>query len=189
MKQKTKITFSPAFFVCWGCAVLLEPNVWLGCIAGAMAWHEAGHLLLIYATGGGINGLRFRAAGLEIVRAAGLRSYLADAAVSLAGPIFSIIGALSLALSGHWRFFGAASLMLGLLNLLPIRGLDGGEGLFALLCLPLGPERAGRILRGLSLIFAVLLWMLAVWIMLVTGGNFSLFVLSVFLFVSVAFDV
>jgi len=187
MKQKTKITFSPAFFVCWGCAVLLEPNVWLGCIAGTIAWHEAGHLIFIALAGGGIREVRFRAAGLEIMRAPGLRSYRADAAVSFAGPIFSFIGALTLAMSGYWRFFGAASLLLGSLNILPIRGLDGGEGLYALLCSLVSPECASKVMRVSSFVFVTALWMLAVWIMLVTGGNFTLFVLSVFLFVSVAF--
>lgn len=190
MKTKLKLSFSPAFFICWGAAVLLEPNIWLACIAASMALHEAGHLIFIALLGGGVREVRFCAAGMEIVRAPGLRSYRADMLVSLAGPLFSFIGACALLHECKlFRFFGASSLMLGVLNLLPICSLDGGEALFSLLCRICSPERALKTVRGISFIFIVVLWMLAVWILLITGGNFSLFVMSVFLFVSLAFGV
>ncbi len=188
MQTKPKITFTPAFFVCWGGLILFEPNVWIVCVAGAMAWHEAGHLVAIALVGGGVREIRFCAAGMEILRAPGLRSYRADAAVSLCGPICSLIGALGLICPAtELRFFGAASLLLGVLNILPIRTLDGGEALFALLSALTSPESAIRTARIISFLFIIPLWMLAVWIMLMTGGNFSLFVLSVCLFASTAF--
>lgn len=187
MQTKQKITFSPAFFLFWTAMLLLEPCVWLCYIAAAMALHEAGHLLCIMLVGGGVRRIRFCASGMEIERRQTLNSYPADIAVALSGPFFSFIGATGLLFSSvEIRFFGAASLMLGLINLLPIRTLDGGEALFALIC-QWNEERASRISRALSILFSVLLWMLAVWIMLVTGGNFSLFALSVLLFLSSAF--
>ncbi len=190
MQTKPKITFTPAFFVCWGGLILLEPSIWLGCVAAAMALHETGHLVAIALVGGGVREIRFRAAGMEILRAPGLHSYRADAAVSLAGPICSLIGGTAL-FSGRTgvAFFGAASLLLGVLNSLPIRTLDGGEALFALLCARRSPESAVRMARVISFLFIIPLWMIAVWIMLITGGNFSLFVLSVCLFASTAFGI
>lgn len=188
MQQKPKITFTPAFFVCWGALVLLEPGGWIVGVGCAMALHEAGHLIALYATGGGMCGVRFRLAGMEMLRAPGLRSYLSDAAVSLCGPACSLIGALGLLCpTPRMQTFAAASLLLGLLNILPIRTLDGGEALYALLCRRTGPERAARTARRVSFLFVIPLWMLAVWIMLMTGGNFSLFVLTVCLFCSTAF--
>ena len=187
MQTKPKLTFSPGFFIFWTAMILLEPCVWLGYIAGAMALHEAGHLIAIAAVGGGIRRVRFCASGIEIERSRPLGSYPADAAVSRAGPTLSLIGAAGLILSPTGaRFFGAASLMLGTVNLLPIRHLDGGEALYALLCLK-NQDRAQQILRALSVIFSVMLWMAAVWIMLITGGNFSLFALSATLFLSSAY--
>ena len=187
MQTKPKLTFSPGFFLFWSAMILLEPCVWLGYIAAAMALHEAGHLIAILLVGGGVLRVRFCAAGVEIERKRALGSYLTDAAVALSGPLTSFVGAAGLMLSGvEARFFGAASLMLGLVNILPIRTLDGGEAVYALLC-RWNEERAPRIADALSLVFCVMLWMLAVWIMLITGGNFSLFALSVLLFLSTAF--
>lgn len=187
MQTKPKITISPGFFVFWTAMILLEPCVWLGYIAAAMALHEAGHLIAVAAAGGGIRRIRFCASGIEIERSRTLGAYTADAIVSLAGPIMSFIGGSGLLFTAtEARFFGAASLMLGTVNALPIRHLDGGEALYALLCLK-NEERASQIMRALSLIFCVMLWMAAVWIMLVTGGNFSLFALSAVLFTSTAF--
>ena len=54
MQTKPKITFSPAFFLFWSAMILLEPCVWLGYIAAAMALHEAGHLISILLVGGGV---------------------------------------------------------------------------------------------------------------------------------------
>ena len=81
----------------------------------------------------------------------------------------------------------AANLLLGILNLLPVCGLDGGEALYSLLCRRISAESAQKTVRILSFIFILPLWMLAVWIMLMTGGNFSLFLVSAVPFVSVAF--
>ena len=167
--------------------ILLEPAVWLGYIATAMALHEAGHLIAVAAAGCGIERVRFCASGVEIERRRTLSSYPADAMISLMGPLASLLGSAGLlSRITEARFFGAASLMLGLVNLLPIRQLDGGEALFALLCL-WDEERASRISRALSVILSVMLWMAAVWIMLITGGNFSLFALSAVLFLSSAY--
>lgn len=188
MQTKPKITISPGFFVFWTAMILLEPCVWLGYIAAAMAWHEAGHLICILLTGCGIDRIRFCASGVEIERRQRLNSYPADLAIALSGPICSLIGGAGLLCTPTGvRFFGAASLMLGILNALPIGGLDGGAAAYALICIFANEERARRISRALSLIFCVMLWMAAVWIMLMTGGNFSLFALSAVLFTSTAF--
>jgi len=188
MQTKPKITISPGFFVFWTAMIMLEPCVWLGYIAAAMALHEAGHLICILLTGCGIDRIRFCASGIEIERSRTLGAYTADAIVSLAGPIMSFIGGSGLLFTAtEARFFGAASLMLGTVNALPIRHLDGGAAAYALICIFANEERARRISRALSLIFCVMLWMAAVWIMLVTGGNFSLFALSAVLFTSTAF--
>lgn len=187
MKFGIRVSFSPAFFVFWGAMLALEPNKVTACIAGAMALHEAGHAAALLRLGSRIRELRFGAGGVEMVCAAELSSYRADAAVSLAGPLISLVsGGLALWVGG--RLFGGVSLLLGLFNLLPVRGLDGGRALYSLLCPRCLPERAEAVTRGVSLPITVGLWMLAVWIMLATKGNFSLFAVSIMLFATSAFE-
>ena len=70
-----------------------------------------------------------------------------------AGPIASLLLGLTLPLCPT---AGLLSLGLGLFNLLPLRGLDGGELLYNLLCLRLSPERSDRITSGISILLSAL---------------------------------
>ena len=191
MKRKgkaAKFGVSPAAPVIWAAAAAAEPDVWLLCVAAALAAHEAAHLCAMLILRVPVKSVRVRAAGLEISRGAYL-SYRKDIAVSLAGPLISLAaGAAALPAGGAVRFFGASSLALGVLNLLPVAGLDGGEALYSALCAALGPGRAWRITRGVSTAFCILIWIFSVWLFMF-AGNFSLFLLSAVLFCSSAFGV
>lgn len=183
MKHKTKIKISPTVPIFWGLAALMRTWTWVMVVGAALAIHEAGHVAAMKASGASIAGVRIRATGLEIERGRGLTSYLRDAAISAAGPIISIAaGAITLPMGGAAAQFGTASLWLGALNALPVTGLDGGAALTSLLERKTTPQRAGAIMRVTSIAFTVALWLVAVWLMLATGGSASLFALSAVLF-------
>ena len=75
--------------------------------------------------------------------------------------------------------FAMVSLTLSAVNLLPVKGLDGGVVTEHLLERLYIPEKAERISCILSGIFAVLLWLTALRIQLRVGTNISLLALSV----------
>jgi len=96
----------------------------------AAAAHEAGHLLVLYCTGGRLCQLTLTAFG-AVMRCILPEGRYARAAVCLAGPAASfLLTAVAEALS-CWRLAGA-SVLLGLFNFLPLPPLDGGMVLFHL---------------------------------------------------------
>ena len=186
--KNIRFSVSPAAPVCWAGAAMIMPPAQLVCFAAAIAIHEAGHLLAIKATGGRVTAVRIRPAGLEIERGGRASSYAADAAVSIAGPAASVAtAAAGFALGGVFRLYGTLSAILGVFNALPIEGLDGGYALKALLLARLTPEKASAVSRAVSMAFTLALWVASVWVMLMTGGNASLFIISCALFFAQAF--
>lgn len=82
-------------------------------------------------------------------------------------------------------YFVLASLSLGLLNLIPIKGFDGGRIFMAILCLLTDIYTADKILSAISFICIFILWVLSVYFLLVSGSNLSLFVFSISLFLKI----
>lgn len=148
------------------------------------AVHEGAHLAALRAFGGNPRRIRLTPFGIDIVlRKPASRSYLHDAAVSLAGPFANLaeFAALSCAKNPALSSLSLTALALFLFNILPIAPLDGGQALEALLCIRLTPQKAEHIMALLS--FAVLL-PLAVFSFLVlfrSHGNFSLLLVCCYL--------
>lgn len=124
--------------------------------------------------------------GIDIVPAARpLRSYGTDLLLAGAGAGVNLLTALlSLGVGGAAEVtachFGMAAV-----NLLPIRGLDGGM-LLDLVCRRfLSPTRAELTVRISSFLLLFLLWLIAVYSLLMTTADPSLFVLVCFLFASI----
>ena len=75
-----------------------------------------------------------------------------------------------------------ASLSLGVFNLIPVGGFDGGRILSGLLHKLLPPTLAEGVAGAASFVSVLCLWMLSVWLLLRTGTSLSLFVFSCCLF-------
>ena len=74
------------------------------------------------------------------------------------------------------------SLLLGMLNLLPLAPLDGGRILSALLSPLFGSEICGVISEFCSLILLALLWVLSLYIFFYSGINCTLLLFCSYLF-------
>lgn len=159
------------------------------CILGAALLHEAGHALACFFLRVPIRFLRPAPGGARIGYDPCAVSYPGEALIAFSGPAAGLLGA-ALCLPGTCgrlrALFGICSLSLSLFNLLPVRGLDGGVLLTALADWMLGCGAGDRLLRVASPVCTVLLWMCAVAVQLRTGGNLSLFLLSVYLLTSLA---
>lgn len=86
-------------------------------------------------------------------------SYQEELLAAFSGPAVSLLLGLSLPL---WPELGFYSLILGLFNLLPIRGLDGGRILRCLLFLSMPESRARRICRSIGIVFSLLLFCIGI---------------------------
>ena len=106
------------------------------------------------------------------------RGLLHDLCIDDAVVIFgSAVGS-----SGIRRRGSTGSLLLGLLNLLPIRSFDGGRMLSAAISAMLGEGAAEYVLRLTSFLFLFLLWAVSVFFLLRAGDGLSLFCFSMSLF-------
>ena len=148
--------------------------------------HECGHLLAARLLRIRFRGMRLDFLGARLDIAGQMLSFGEEWLLAAAGPIISLLAALLGALfwsaSPAAQIFSCASLVLGLVNLLPIRSFDGGRMLECSLSAVLGPHHTRIVMRGTSLVFLFLLWLLAVYFLLRAGDGLSLFCFSLGLF-------
>lgn len=115
---------------------------------GALACilHELGHWAAITLLGGRVRSLHLTVVGAEMkLDPCRPLSYGREVAAALAGPAVNLFLLWFSLRTGRYLFAGL-NLCYGLLNLLPIRSLDGGRALFCALAArwPLLAERAVR---------------------------------------------
>ncbi len=169
-------------------SVVYHPRVGAFLIAAAL--HEAGHLALLrlFDTQGsftvGLLGLRISYTSFALGTAK-------SCAVCAAGSVVGALAGLAVLLCPlsertEWLGFSLASLTLSLVNLLPIRTLDGGALLELLAEHFMLPQHAAVLCRTVSLVFAVIFWMLGVYIYFTHGAELSLLLIGAyFIFVSI----
>lgn len=157
----------------------------------AIAIHGAGHILAAATVGMRFGRLRLTATGLRLLSDQPYPSYRAEALVALGGPLFNLVSAALVYAHLQGCDFVLLSLYLGLLNLLPLRGFDGGTLLLCFLCdrhalFPsLSPRTAERIISAISALVLMLLWLAAVYLLLRRESALSLYVFCLQLFRSV----
>ena len=138
----------------------------------AAALHEMGHVLAVSLCGGTLLQLRLTAAGGVIRYRLPRISMLKDVCIAAAGPAFGLLAAWGAAALGYYRFAGA-NLLLSMLNLMPVRPLDGGQMITALL-------RGGTIQLVVEAGCCILLGLLSGMIFL-RGGGCSLLIFTTIL--------
>ncbi|MBQ3183016.1 MAG: hypothetical protein IJB57_05055 [Clostridia bacterium] len=177
----TKIKIPAITVICLIGLILIEPTVYLGLIFLSIFLHELGHLFVMAVFGIGIEKVTVLPIGIDIKRREKYISYPKELILALAGIAVNLI---VFFICKKYEFFAYTNLLYALINLIPIKGLDGGNALEAFLLSFLDLNRAERILKAVSFIFLIILWMTGVYILLVLNGNISIFALSVFLFLS-----
>lgn len=144
--------------------------------------HELGHYLGILACGGQVERLHFTVVGGNMTLPTDL-SYGKECFCTLAGPAVNLMfGILCFSREG-WEVFGGFHYALGILNLFPVKKLDGGRALDCLLsgCCPLEwyPLK-DAVVEGLHWVFSSMLLGVGVYLFL-EGGSITLFLLGLWL--------
>lgn len=178
-----KIRITPGAILLW-LVMATEHDLLFAATTLAATVHEAGHLLAAKVTGIPIRAMEIDLMGAKLYPAKAIPSYFAEALLSGAGPLFSLLLALpAIAIGGT---FGAlllnATLSFALFNLLPIKGFDGGRLLSALLALRYRQSTVETVLFATTYLSLLMLFSLSACMLLRFGEDATLAVLSASLF-------
>lgn len=149
------------------------------CLLASMM-HECGHGIAMLCVRDTPRCVAFGAFGMRVERADRQLSYSSQCVVSLSGPLVN-------AVCGAWLWVVGAidaawvHSVLAVFHVLPVVSLDGGEALYALLCLRFAEEQADRLLRICSIVTVCPLILIGVWLLLSTGYNATLLVVCGYL--------
>lgn len=146
-----KIQIHPSLILWLSVLFYLSPGLLLP-FFGAVCVHEGGHyLMLVFLKKPPVSlTLSFSGGAMEI----GALSYKEEVLAAISGPISSLI------LATFWPIFPKLclySLVLGLVNMIPVPGLDGYRILRGLSYSKLEPGQAGRMTVCISSLFELFL--------------------------------
>ncbi|MBQ7336033.1 MAG: site-2 protease family protein [Clostridia bacterium] len=183
-KRKLKVQPLALLFLLW---MLISDRSGVGVMTVLAALlHESGHMLAAKCLHIPLRHLRMDLLGARLEVCGRMLSYSEEWLLCAAGPFSSLCFA-ALA-SPLWKIsslaiaFSCASVLLGALNLLPIRTFDGGRMLECFLSMFSGPRTVRRVMLCCSFMFLFLLWAVAVYFLLRAGDGLSLFFFSMSLF-------
>ena len=163
--------------------VLADPSGGLLATLIAASLHELGHLGATALLGIGVRSICVTPYGLEITAKRRYGSFFEEITVISAGCFINLIAFLSLSrLDGLYLDIAYSSLVLGILNALPIIGLDGGEAVRSAMSRVLRYRTAERLSLSLSFITLLFTWSLSAYIFMFSGYNYSLFIMCIWLF-------
>lgn len=147
-----RITVHPSLILWLSVLFYLDGQILLPFLLAA-ALHELGHALALRLLGKAPLALRLSFSGARMETPP--LSYWEELWAAAAGPGLSLLLGLTFPL---WPELALYSVMLGLFNLLPIPGLDGGRILACMLLLHLKEHTARRICQYLAILTALALW-------------------------------
>ena len=164
--------------------VLLDFSPFIYLILISAAIHECGHIAAMMICGVKVERITVYPFGLDIRVKQRMISYKQELLIKSAGILVNITAVLC-CLPFNALFFLFANITLALLNIMPITSLDGGDILEIILSMFLDPTCVSEIMKTISFVVILLLWLIAVYVLFYTNYNFSLFIICVYLFVSI----
>lgn len=168
--------------------ILLDLSPFVFLILASAIIHECGHLIAMLICGVKMERITVYPFGLDIRTLSQAKSYTQEMFIKSAGVLVNITAILlciPFTENVYISFFTVSNIMLAGLNLMPITSLDGGGVLECLLLMHLDPMNVTKIMKAVSFVFIVILWIFAMYFLFYTNYNFSLFVMCVYLFVSI----
>ena len=185
-RNRRKIFLSPrTFCLFWALLLFDRQGILLPTLLAAFV-HECGHLLAARLLKIPLRSLSLDFLGARLSVSGRLLSYGEEWLLAASGPLFSLVGAVLGAClwsaSPFFISFSCASLLLGLLNLAPIRSFDGGRMLGCCLSLFLEPEQSDRVLQWSSCFCLLFGFAAATYFLLRAGEGAAFFFFSASLF-------
>lgn len=160
------------------------PRLYAFAAISSVLLHEAGHIIAARMLGKRIMEVHLMPVGFSVGLSAA-SSYSEEFLIAAAGPVMNL---LYLAAARIWMpsevaaSVFAASSSLAVLNLLPVKTLDGGRMIGAVLSRFFGEGTADRVLYLSTCACLSVLWMLSLYVFFYSGINFTLLVFCAYLF-------
>lgn len=189
--KSCRLTFSVYFLMFITCTLTLDSSGLSALAFFCAAVHELGHFLALNAYHVRVKRIDCRLFGVDIVTDhTKCLSYKQEMIIAMAGILanfFLCLGSWVCWKCDIWTFPAEAifsmSLFLGIFNLLPVRNLDGGHALGALLCAHTSYQKSSYILTAISCFILVPLSVFGIYL-LICSRNTTLFAASIYLMVS-----
>ena len=148
-------------------------------------FHEAGHILCLWAMGEKPERIVFSFYGIKLERLpTASHGRINEIIIFASGPFANFVLSLFLilisAMNETLKTWALISLITGLFNLIPIRPLDGGNILFSVLCGTMKTEMAEKICNAVSIAVTIPLLLSGIPAAAKTG-NFSLLASALYL--------
>ena len=188
MKKKRKLKFG-FFFVLLTSVLIMCSLHYVTALLCAVTLHELGHIIAAKLLDIELRELKIGIFGAALSCSDTLYSYKKEMILCAAGPAVNFLSALVVyqfvGITQITETFLLSSLSLGILNLLPINGFDGGRIFSAFLCLFLSLKTVNVIVKFVSFLFIFTLWCLSVYLLIRACASLSLFVFSLSLFTKI----
>ena len=184
--KKIKVTIPTIIMLVFMFLLDFSPFVLL--MLAAALLHELGHIAAMLICGVNIERITVYPFGFDIRTSSHVKSYKHELLIKSAGILINITVLLicvPFTDSLYISFFMMSNTVLALLNILPVSSLDGGGMLECLLLMYINPPAVIKIMKAVSFVFIVILWIIAVYILFYTNYNFSLLILCIYLFTSI----
>lgn len=170
---------------------LLERSLLPLIVVACALLHEMGHLAAMHVCKVPVDTFEIKAIGFRILSGSTYVGYKQDIAVALGGPAVNLICAAVLLLFAavvhrgeNTMFAVAVNLALFAVNMLPVRILDGGRALYAVIANKAGFEAAERIMPKVSFLSALAVTLVGALVFAISKFNFSLLIIGIYLMVS-----
>lgn len=154
--------------------------------------HEIGHMFFAKMSKVSIRKMNIGPFRLRLFYDCSFISYKRELLVCAGGILFNLLCFLAFLpfanKTEETYFFSMCNLSLALMNLYPASTLDGGRIFKCIFMMIFDAHLAQKICRVISFIFAFILWLCAVYLLLIFDSNASLFFISIFLLVELCFS-
>lgn len=158
--------------------------------------HELVHLMFIYRFSFAPKEVSFTLFGASIKRDATATNNLnSEIIINACAPVFNLTtGVFFYLLSGQFTHYenilneiASVNLTIGLFNLIPFYTFDGGNALRYLLLKFMSSKQVEQVITCISLLVTIAFSFIAIYIFLNYQHNFSLFAISIYMFLSIIF--
>ena len=148
--------------------------------------HESGHLLAMWAADCQPKAVRLIPTSVQIIRGFSTKKY-GEAAIAFCGPAANMV--LFFVLFANYKFFDSEfslnfailNLVIALFNMLPVSGLDGGTLLTLFLARFTNVYKAESTVRIVTVAFAIVAFLLGVYLASSGVVNISVFIVAIYL--------
>ena len=166
-----KIYVSPLFLLWITALLIIDKTGQIGIMLLSCLCHKLGHIAVMFAVGGSPAEISFFPFSVDIKKGNADLSLFGELAIHIAGIATNfVVGFLSILSFLRWNsdslfVFSASNISVGLFNLLPIEGLDGGNFLYQLMW-GINYKNTDRLCKAVSAVTVAVLFALSVFLII-----------------------